>query len=232
MRINKFLSNCGVGSRRAVEKYIIDGRVSSNGIVIGLGHQVKENDLIRLDQKIIYDKNSIKSLIYNKPIGEICSRKDPKFDVTVFDKLPKVEYQRWVSIGRLDLNTSGLLIFTTDGNLANYMMHPSNKFEREYKVCLTSILSDKDLYSIQKGIIYNNIKYNVSSIKFYKHNNICDFWYKVVICEGKNREIRNVFLSLGKKIKFLKRIRFGNVILPKDLSERKCRYINLEDLTT
>ena len=218
-RIQKLLSSLGFGSRRAIEQMITEGRVSVNGNIIAPGVKVSLEDVIAIDGKSLElaDKSEpLRVLLYNKPLGEISSSFDPKHKKTVFDNLPAIENGRWVQVGRLDINTSGLLIFTNDGNLANKLMHPRYEFEREYLVRLYGNITDKIIRDLLLGIELEDGLSKFKTIKFSSRDG-ANSWYKVVLTEGKNREVRRLWDSQGIIVNRLIRLRYGNFILPKDL---------------
>lgn len=223
IRIQKFLSEQGIASRRTIEAWIKTNRITINNTIAKLGDKINLNNKnqIKLDNKILKYNNLhiIKPviLIYHKPQGQICTRSDPKNRPTVFQNLPKLNNERWVAIGRLDLNTSGILLFTNNGDIANQLMHPKYNQKREYLVRIFGTATQEMLLKLTKGI------------KLKPENTICRFktitlisqksnsWYKVVLTEGKNREIKRLFSAVGLEVNRLIRTRFGNFTLPKTL---------------
>lgn len=155
-RIQKVLSRAGVGSRRQIESWIREGRIKVNGKTASLGEQITSGDKVKLDDRVIRFQGSAKDktrvLAYYKPAGEICSRSDPRHKKTVFDSIPRLRKGRWINIGRLDINTTGLLLFTNDGELANRLMHPSNEVEREYAIRVLGQVSDKQIQNMKQGV--------------------------------------------------------------------------------
>ncbi|MCB1693677.1 MAG: rRNA pseudouridine synthase, partial [Pseudomonadales bacterium] len=154
-KLQKVLANLGLGSRRALEQWIAEGRVKVNGQVATLGDRVTESDRLQVDGRPVSRKKKQRhrTILYNKPTGEVCSRKDPEGRTTVFDRLPKLKKQRWISVGRLDINTSGLLLLTTDGELASRLMHPSSMIEREYVVRILGDVTDEMLQNLRDGVM-------------------------------------------------------------------------------
>ncbi|MBS24252.1 MAG: 23S rRNA pseudouridylate synthase B [Gammaproteobacteria bacterium] len=216
-KLQKVLARAGFGSRREIESWIIQGRIKVNGSIAEIGARVDDADRIVVDgkklspqKKVRYDRRVI---LYNKPEDEICTRKDPEGRPTVFDKLPPLRHGRWVSIGRLDINTSGLLLFTTDGELANKLTHPSSMVEREYAVRVMGEVTPNMLQAMHQGIIIENQFCRFSDIQYYAGEGI-NQWYHVVIMEGRNREVRKLWESQGVKVSRLKRVRFGPIFIP------------------
>lgn len=218
-RVQKFLAAQGVGSRRCVEQMIRDGRIAINSKPAQLGDCISQGDSITLDGRLIQTQTDItpRVLLYHKPVGEVCSRKDNNNRPTVFDRLPRLKQGRWVSVGRLDVNTSGLLIFTTDGELANQLMHPSHNQEREYAVRILGELTAQQKQRLLKGV-----KLEDGHAKFERIEQAGgkgrNQWYHVIIKEGRNREVRRLFSSQGLMVSRLIRVRFGELLLPRDLS--------------
>ncbi|VFP81475.1 pseudouridine synthase [Buchnera aphidicola] len=218
-KIQKILSNSGLGSRRNIEKKICNKLIKVNGKIVLLGERFIKKDIQYIllnNKKIILKKDIIKIIIYNKPIGEICTNKDPYKRITVFNKLPKLYYSKWISVGRLDINTSGLLLFTNYGELAYRLMHPSYKIKREYLVRIFGKVSKKKIFILKKGVrIGNSISRfdEIINLNYKKKNQ----WFKVSLLQGKNKEVRLLWLSVGIKVNRLIRTRYGEIILPKNL---------------
>ena len=216
VRIQKALSQMGVGSRRSIEKAIQEQKVLVNDQLATIGQSVISSDRIIFDGKLVrFD--SILSLpiilIYHKPDGEIVSENDPKGRPTVFENLPKIKQAKWIAIGRLDFNTSGLLIFTSYGELANRFMHPRYEIEREYSVRILGELNPEDLSKLTKGVTLDDGLAKFESISFQGGEGV-NHWYQVILKEGRNREVRRMFESLGMTVSRLIRIRFGDIKLP------------------
>ena len=230
-KLQKVLAARGLGSRRERERWISDGRIRVNGKVATLGDRVTDKDRIQVDGKnISIRKNSHRYLLYNKPEGEICSRDDPEGRATVFDKLPKLRSQRWISVGRLDYNTSGLLLFTTDGELANRLMHPSSNIEREYAVRVLGDVSADALVRMREGVLLEDGIYRFADIQQHPHaedsQGAANRWYYVVLMEGKNREVRRLWESQGYTVSRLKRVRYGSFFIPS--SVKAGRFVDLK----
>ncbi|ARU32062.1 pseudouridine synthase [Sulfuriferula sp. AH1] len=215
-KLQKMLAAAGLGSRREMETWITAGRVSVNGITAALGERVSPGDRVLVDKrpvKLGFDVELPRVLIYHKQEGEIVSRDDPKARKTVFDALPRVRNGKWVAIGRLDFNTEGLLIFTTSGELANRLMHPSFEVEREYTVRIMGELSQEQMKSMTAGIeLEDGMAYfeRIAEMGGEGSNR----WYQVIIKEGRNREVRRMFEKMGMMVSRLIRVRFGMVNLP------------------
>lgn len=216
-KLQKVLARAGFGSRRELEEWISAGRVQVNGMPAKLGDRVGASDKILVDGKKLAspDKDSTAQpvLLYNKPLGEICSRNDPEGRPTVFDHLPPLQHARWVSVGRLDINTTGLLLFTTDGELANRLMHPSAGIEREYAVRVMGEVTPEMLENMQRGVMLEDGVASFQGIQ-YAGGEGANHWYHVVLLEGRNREVRRLWESQGLKVSRLKRVRYGNIIIP------------------
>lgn len=216
-KLQKVLAQAGVGSRRMMEEWISAGRVSVNGAPATLGMRVVEGDLIKAERRTIRvgeRDQAARVLLYHKPEGEIVSRDDPENRASVFDKLPKLRGQKWIAIGRLDINTSGLLIFTTSGELANRLMHPRFEVEREYAVrvqgTMTEAQMDKALrqgVELEDGLVRFEKLHDEGGEGF-------NHWYRVMLKEGRNRVVRRTFDALGLPVSRLMRVRFGIISLP------------------
>ncbi|RBP81825.1 23S rRNA pseudouridine(2605) synthase RluB [Marinomonas rhizomae] len=228
-KLQKVLARAGQGSRREMETRIREGRVLVNGEVATLGDRVSIKDTITIDGYSIIATEAGENrrvIIYNKPEGEVCTRKDPEGRPTVFDKLPKLRGERWIAVGRLDINTSGLLLFTTDGELANRLMHPSTEIDREYLVRVMGEVTDDNLAALKKGVILDDGVAKFTDIVDGGGEGI-NRWFYVCLMEGRNREVRRLWESQGVKVNRLKRVRFGPVFLP---SKAKVgRWVEMED---
>ena len=229
IRIQKLLAQIGVASRREVEKAIIEKRISVNSVLAEIGQSVSDKDIIIFDGKLINlnsDKVLPRILIYNKPEGEIVSESDPKGRTTVFDHLPQIQNAKWISIGRLDFNTSGLLIFTSYGEFANRLMHPRYEIEREYSVRVLGKLTDNQISQLRAGIKLEDGIAKFETISFGGGEG-SNHWYQVTLKEGRNREVRRLFEFFNITVSRLMRIRFGGIILPSNL--KKGNYIELSE---
>lgn len=217
-RIQKALAKAGKGSRRDMEKAIEDGRIKVNGALAKLGDRVGPADLLELDGKPvrIEQTRARRVLVYNKPEGEVCTRRDPEGRPTVFDRLPQLPGERWVVVGRLDLNTTGLLLFTNDGELANRLMHPSRLVDREYAVRILGEVKPEHVEAMHEGVELEDGPARFTDIQEYGGTGI-NTWFHVVIMEGRNREVRRLWESQGLKVSRLKRVRYGSVFLESDV---------------
>lgn len=225
-RVQKFLANRGIASRREIERWIQAGEILVDGEVCVLGQRITGNEKIVIRDEPINLRENVKSrmLLYHKPCGEIVTRSDPEQRPTVFDRLPNISSARWISVGRLDINTSGLLLLTTDGGLANGLMHPSNEIEREYRVRVHGEVTNEKLTHLQQGVQLDD---GIAKLKILEtqESKGTNNWYRIMLKEGRNREVRRIWESQGLQVSRLIRIRFGTVVLPRDLREAK--YIEL-----
>ncbi len=231
-RAQKALARMGFGSRRQIERQIEDGQLRINGQLAKLGDCVQEGDKINLGSRkaVISSQHArVRVLVYNKPEGEICTRKDEKGRPTVFDALPKLSNGRWVCVGRLDINSSGLLLFTNHGELANRLMHPSSEIEREYAVRVIGDVTPAILKKLQSGVQLED--------GMAKFDTIVDaggqgsnHWYHVILREGRNREVRRIWQSQDIRVNRLIRVRYADIVLPRDLKQRKKAELSLDDI--
>lgn len=215
-RIQKLLAVAGVGSRREIEGWIKEGRITVNGVVAKIGDKASSEDDIQVDGRKTNTEGageSTRIIVYNKPLGEVSTRSDPEGRPTVFDHLPKTKGERWVNIGRLDINTSGLLLFTTDGELANRLMHPSGGVDREYAVRIRGEVDDAMIERLKAGVMLDGSLSRFADIQFFDGEGQ-NKWFHVVLMEGKNREVRRLWESQGVTVSRLKRVRYGCVFLP------------------
>jgi 23S rRNA pseudouridine2605 synthase len=235
-KLQKVLARAGVGSRRDMEKLIGANRVTVNGKIAHLGDRVEERDRILVDGHPIAlkaaDERHARVLIYNKPEGEICSVRDPEGRPTVFERLPALRGERWISIGRLDFNTSGLLLFTTDGELANALMHPSSNIDREY-LCRVLGVVDEDMQErLRRGVLLDDgiARFTDITAGGARKDDSANNWFYVCLMEGRNREVRRLWESQEVKVNRLKRVRYGPVFLPPRLKQGQWQEMPLEQL--
>ena len=219
-KLQKVLANLGLGSRRKMERWIEEGRVTVDGSVATLGDRVRAGQALRLDGRPLEvdAAEQVRVLLYHKPVREVCSRDDPEGRKTVFERLPKLKSGRWISVGRLDFNTSGVLLFTTDGALANALMHPSNAIEREYLVRVMGRVDEPMVERLKEGVELDDGPARFSDIQEGGGDGINRFFY-VVLMEGRNREVRRLWESQGNTVSRLKRVRYGEVFLPSKLKK-------------
>lgn len=215
-KLQKVLARAGLGSRRLIERWIEEGRITIDGQPATLGARVTPHQMLRVDGRIvpahaIQPKPRI--LIYHKPEGEVCTRSDPQGRPTVFDKLPVLRGARWIAVGRLDYNTSGLLLFTTDGELANRLMHPSREIEREYAVRVLGKVSEEMLARLKEGVMLEDGPAHFDAVVDAGGTG-ANHWYHVTLKEGRNREVRRLWDAIGVQVSRLMRIRFGSIQLP------------------
>jgi 23S rRNA pseudouridine2605 synthase len=220
-KLQKVLARAGHGSRRELETLIRAGRVSVNGKVAVLGERLEdENAVVRIDGHTVSIKADeevvCRVLAYYKPEGELCTRHDPEGRRTVFDRLPKIRGSRWISVGRLDANTSGLLLFTTDGELANRLMHPSRQVEREYLVRVFGEINEQKIKHLVSGVELEDGVARFEDVVYAGGEGMNHTFY-VVINEGRNREVRRLWESQDTTVSRLKRVRYGDIFLDKAL---------------
>ncbi|WP_407647975.1 23S rRNA pseudouridine(2605) synthase RluB [Acinetobacter pollinis] len=234
-KLQKVLARVGLGSRRYMEEVIAAGRVSVNGKVAQVGERIEFGDELRIDGRKVQfqleEEIRRRVLVYYKPEGEICSRNDPEQRPTVFDNLPQIANDRWVMVGRLDINSTGLLLFTNDGELANRLMHPSNEVEREYAVRVMGDLTPQMRQTLIKGVELEDGPAKFESISDLGGEGI-NRWYQVVVKEGRNREVRRLFESQELKVSRLLRTRYGSVILPRELRTGRWTELDKHDIDT
>ena len=233
-KLQKVLARRGLGSRRELEGWISQGRVSVNGKLATLGDRVRPSDLIRVDgrrvnsQALAATPRSRRVLRYHKPVGELCARSDPEDRPTVFERLPPRRHGRWIAVGRLDVNTSGLLLFTDDGDLAHRLMHPSHEIEREYAVRVFGEVPPEALESMRRGVDING--------EHYRFERLVDaggdgrnHWYHVTLRQGRNREVRRVWEAQGVAVSRLIRVGFGPVSLGRKLRPGQSEELPIEE---
>tara|TARA_Y100000590_G_scaffold286990_1_gene323106 strand:- start:203 stop:937 length:735 start_codon:yes stop_codon:yes gene_type:complete len=220
-RIQKILANQGIHSRRKTENLIRSGRIKVNGQKAILGMSISASDLIEIDGravKISEGTSPLRVLMYNKKVGEISSTKDPEGRPSVFQSLPKINNGKWISVGRLDINTSGLMLFTNDGELANKLMHPSSKIEREYVARIRGQVQLDHIKRLLEGVNLEDGKASFSDIQPGRKGK-SNQWFAMVIMEGRTREVRRMWESQGFAVSRLKRVRIGGLFLPASLKQ-------------
>ncbi len=238
-KLHKILAEIGLGSRREMEELIIAGRITVNMEPAHIGQRVGPHEQVRINGELIKRKlvaPPIRVLIYHKPMGELVSHNDPEGRPLVFAHLPSISNGKWVAIGRLDFNTEGLLLFTNSGTLANQMMHPRYEVEREYHVRVLGAIERETEQQLMDGIALEDGPAQFQSLKkSVDHDgNGANHWYEVVLKEGRNREVRRMFEAVGVTVNRLVRVRYGNMILPRNLRRGEWRELDptqLNDLT-
>jgi len=234
-KLQKVLATFGLGSRREIEQWIKAGRIKINDTLAKLGDRISIEDKVKIDDRPVRlkPKEEIKHrvLIYHKPAGEICSRRDDQERPLLFDALPKIRGKRWVLIGRLDFNTSGLLLVTTDGELANRLMHPSFEVEREYAVRVLGKMTQEMALRLKRGVKLEDGMAHFEDIKDAGGEGV-NHWYHVILREGRNREVRRLFESQGLKVSRLIRVRFGPIGLPRFLRAGQWKDLDKKEIDT
>ena len=211
-RIQKALARAGLGSRREIERWIRDGRVTVDGQLAQLGQQIEGASRVEVDNRPVAWASTASTparlLLYHKPVGQICSRDDPQGRATVFEALPRLRGRRWISVGRLDINTSGLLLFTTDGELAHRLMHPSSGIDREYRCRVRGSPGEREFKRLLTGVRLSGQLCRFESIEAGRGSG-ANRWFEVVLKEGRNREVRRMWQSVGCTVSRLVRVRYG-----------------------
>ena len=232
-RLQKYLARTGVGSRRQIEDWIRAGRVSVDGQTATLGLKVDESSRIAIDGTNIPQQlpasGQPRAILYHKSVGEICSRNDPKGRPSVFDRLPALKTGRWVAVGRLDFNTTGLLLFTTDGDFAHRLMHPRFGMEREYLCRIRGEASPAQIEKLMKGVLLDGQPCRFERIRA-RSGSSTHRWYEVVVREGRNREVRRLWAAVDCTVSRLIRVRYGPIRLPRDLRAGCCVELDGDDL--
>lgn len=232
-KLHKVLADAGIGSRREMEELIVSGRVSVNGEPAYIGQRVAAEDVVRVNGRIIKRPNADRPprvILYHKPAGEIVSHDDPGKRETVFSRLPHIKVGKWLSVGRLDLNTEGLLIFTTSGDMAHRFMHPRFGAEREYAVRVLGELTPEQMSLLKTGVQLEDGMAHFGSLEFVGGEG-SNRWYRVTISEGRNREVRRMFEAVGLTVSRLIRTRFGEVVLPRNLRRGRWEELSPEVVT-
>ena len=232
-RLQKVLSQAGYGSRREMERWIEQGLLQINGRTAVLGDTVTANDKINLRGRLIDNPLKVTAktriLLYNKPLGEISSRHDPFHPRTVFDKLPRLNHGRWVQIGRLDINTGGLLVFTNNGELANQLMHPKYEYVREYAVRVFGHVNDEMIKNLKTGVQLDDGEGKFESVVPQGGDN-SNSWYLVTLKEGRHRMVRRLWQSQGVEVSRLIRVKYGPIEMPRWLNRGQFVELSIEDV--
>ncbi|TQV76554.1 23S rRNA pseudouridine(2605) synthase RluB [Aliikangiella marina] len=232
-KLQKIIAHAGLSSRREAEVWIKAGRVSVNGSIAELGDRAGPKDKIRVDGKLLQvtakEDFVRRMLVYHKPEGEICSRKDPEGRPTIFDTLPNIKNGRWLNVGRLDINTSGLIFFTNDGELANRLMHPSHQVLRKYAVRVRGEVTEQILAQLVKGVELEDGMAHFEKVEDAGGEGT-NHWYNVILREGKNREVRRLWEAFDIQVSRLHRIQYGNFNLPRSLKRGRWRELTHQEL--
>ena len=219
-RIQKVLARGGVGSRREIERWIEEGKLKLNGVTVTPGMRLKAGDHLLINDRVVhwekFAEQPTRVLLYHKPVGEVVTRRDPENRPIVFSRLPELATARWIAVGRLDINTSGLLLITNNGELANRLMHPSTQVEREYAVRILGNVSDAMLEKLKQGVELEDGKAKFDDIKFFGGEG-ANKWYNVIVSEGRNRLVRRLWEAQDVVVSRLMRVRYGPVVLPEHL---------------
>ncbi len=225
-RLQKLLARAGYGSRREIERWIEQGELSVNGRTARLGDQASPADVIvHRGRTLVLNQlgqGPTRVIMYHKPVDEICTRDDPQGRATVFDRLPPMKTSRWIAVGRLDINTVGLLLFTNDGELANRLMHPSHEIEREYAVRVLGEVDAAMLQRLKRGVELDDGPAHFDEVTL-QGGEGANHWFRVKLKEGRNREVRRLWESQGVKVNRLIRVRFGPIELPRSLTQGRWR---------
>jgi 23S rRNA pseudouridine2605 synthase len=233
-KIQKVLANAGLGSRRQIEEWLRQGRIAVNGEIAKLGDRITSDAKIKVDNRevklIKSTAQKCRVLLYHKPEGQICTRHDPEGRPTVFDQLPMLRNGRWITIGRLDFNTSGVLLLTNNGELANRLMHPSSGIEREYAVRIQGEVTPAMLKLMKKGVSLED------GMAHFEHiidagGEGTNHWYHVMVKEGRNRLVRRLWESQGVTVSRLIRIRFGTITLPRMLPRGRWNELTFDEIS-
>ncbi|CAG7855835.1 Ribosomal large subunit pseudouridine synthase B [biofilm metagenome] len=232
-RIQKVLARGGVGSRREIERWITEGRLKINGITVSLGTRLKPGDHLLINDRVVHwEKFSVQPtrvLLYHKPTGEVVSRRDPEGRPVVFTQLPTLTASKWIAVGRLDINTSGLLLITNNGELANRLMHPSTQVEREYAVRVLGDIPVDAIDRLKQGVELEDGTAKFDDIRFYAGEG-ANKWYYVTVKEGRNRLVRRLWESQHIVVSRLIRVRYGPVVLPERLKTHSYYELDSKEL--
>ena len=230
-RIQKVMARAGLGSRRALEAQITAGNVKVNGQAAKLGDQLQVGDQLEFESltyKVLAPPTNHRTLIYYKPEGEVTTRSDPEGRKTVFDRLPRLSTARWIAVGRLDINTAGLLLLTTDGELANQMMHPSNEVDREYLCRIRGHVTDEQIEKLKTGVMLDDGPAKFSDVVVGEMTQ-GHTWVTVTLMEGRHREVRRLWEAVGAQVARLKRVRYGAAFLSPKIRSGRFEELSAKD---
>jgi 23S rRNA pseudouridine2605 synthase len=232
-RIQKVLARGGIGSRREIERWIEEGRLKLNGATVSLGTRIKAGDYLQINDRVVqWEKFTVQPtrvLLYHKPTGEVVTRRDPEGRPVVFTQLPSLVASRWIAVGRLDINTSGLLLVTNNGELANKLMHPSTQVEREYAVRVLGEIPEAIIERLKQGVELEDGVAKFDDIRFYAGEG-ANKWYYVTVKEGRNRLVRRLWESQNVVVSRLMRVRYGPVVLPERLKAHSFYELDAKEL--
>lgn len=216
-RIQKLLARAGVGSRREIERWIAEGKLTVNGNRIEPGYHLKPHDHLQINGRVVkwekYAEQPTRVLVYHKPLGELVTRRDPEGRPVIFTQLPRLAVGRWIAVGRLDINTSGLILVTNNGELANRLMHPSRQVEREYAVRILGEVDEAMMQRLREGVELEDGPAHFEDVRFYAGEG-ANKWFYVTVKQGRNRLVRRLWESQGVKVSRLIRVRYGDIALP------------------
>jgi len=233
-RVQKILARGGLGSRREIERWIEDGLLTINGVKVHLGQSLKTGDILHIKGRIVnwekFAEQPTRVLVYHKPTGEVVTRRDPEGRPVIFTQLPKLQIGRWIAVGRLDINTSGLILVTNNGELANRLMHPSTEVDREYAVRILGTVNDEMIARLKTGIELEDGLAHFNDIKFFAGEG-ANKWYHVVVKEGRNRLVRRLWESQEVIVSRLMRVRYGPAILPERVKAHTFYELDEKELT-
>ncbi|MDQ7091049.1 MAG: pseudouridine synthase [Methylococcales bacterium] len=232
-RVQKVLARGGLGSRREVERWIKEGLIAINHVKATLGQSLTEGDVLHIKGRIVhwekFAQQPTRVLVYHKPTGEVVTRRDPEGRPVIFTQLPKLQMGRWIAVGRLDINTSGLILVTNNGELANRLMHPSTEIEREYAVRILGNVNDEMMNRLKLGVELEDGEAHFEDIKFFAGEG-ANKWYHVVVKEGRNRLVRRLWESQDVTVSRLMRVRYGPAILPERVRAHSHYELNAKEL--
>nr|WP_082410021.1 pseudouridine synthase [Methylomonas koyamae] len=232
-RIQKLLARAGLGSRREIERWIGEGKLLVNGNPVQLGYHLKPGDHLQINGRIVkwekYAEQPTRVLVYHKPVGELVTRRDPEGRPVIFTQLPRLQVGRWIAVGRLDINTSGLILVTNNGELANRLMHPSREVEREYAVRILGEVDDAMLERLKQGVELDDGPAHFEDVSFYAGEG-ANKWFYATVKQGRNRLVRRLWESQGVKVSRLIRVRYGDVTLPERVRAHSFYELEVKEL--
>ncbi len=234
-RIQKLLARAGLGSRREIERWIEEGRLTVNGNPIQLGYHLKAGDYLQINGRVVkwekYAEQPTRVLVYHKPVGELVTRRDPEGRPVIFTQLPRLPIGRWIAVGRLDINTSGLILVTNNGELANRLMHPSRQVEREYAVRILGEVDEAMMQRLQEGVELEDGPAQFDAVRFYAGEG-ANKWFYVTVKQGRNRLVRRLWESQSVKVSRLIRVRYGDITLPERVRSHAFYELEPKELQT